>query len=85
MAFRWPDGSPPRPVRGPVPRDRRVLELHEVLILRRLAQRQKSAAIARELGYGPDYVGRIRRDLRTAFGVDSDAELLALPEVRGQL
>lgn len=82
----WSDGRPPRPQGwGTSKRDRRRLQLTEISILRRRARGESSAAIARALGIGADSVRMARKRMRDAFGVDTDAELLAHPDVRDQI
>ena len=63
----------------------RALQLTEISILRRLAQRQKPKQIAEALGMNPDSVTRKKRELREVFGVDSDDELLRHPDVIRQI
>lgn len=66
-------------------RDRRALQLAEVAILRRMAQRQRNNMIAEALRVSESTVSHTKRKMREAFGVDTDAELLAHPDVRRQM
>ena len=75
-----------RPVSGKSrTRDPRVFNLNEISILRRVANGENSAAIARAMGSSAASIRQIRKRMRDAFGVDSDRDLLAIPEVQTQI
>ncbi len=62
-----------------------VLKLHEVVLLRRLLLGENQTQAARALGITKDSATGTTKYLRTRFGVDTTAELLALPRVLEQL
>ena len=65
--------------------NRRTLLLTEVALLRRMVRDEGTNKIARELNLTPSSVSSLKKKLREAFGVDTNDELLAHPEVREQI
>jgi hypothetical protein len=66
-------------------RDRRVLNLTEIAILRRVAKKERASDIRRVLTLGASEPRATLRQLRVAFDVNTNDELLAHPDVIRQI
>ena len=62
-----------------------TLSLTEIVILRRLRNGDRQAAIADALSMNRGTVSKYLRVVRERFGVTTNADLLALPRVQEQL
>lgn len=77
---------PPEPVPWPAARqNKRELQLAEIAIVRRTIKGESQASIAAALRMNPSSVSLALRRMRDVFGVASDSELVAHPDVVAQV